>query len=68
MIFIKTLKNATQIRKVKCLLLFDDMIANMLSNKKHNPVVTELLIRGRQLNISFDFITQPYFVVPKLLG
>ena len=37
----------------------------MLSNKKLNPVVTELFIRGRQLNISLVFITQTYFAVPK---
>ena len=41
------------------------MIAYMLSNKKLNPVVTELIIRGRKLNISFVFITQSYFDVPK---
>ena len=38
--------------------LFDDTIAEMLSNKKHNPVVTELFIRGRKLSISLTFITQ----------
>ena len=37
----------------------------MLSNKKLNPEVTELLIRGRKLNISLVFITQPYFSVLK---
>ena len=41
-----------------------DMI-DMLNNKKLNPKVTELFIRGRKLNISFVFITQSYFVVPK---
>ena len=41
------------------------MIANMLSNKKLNPVVTELFIRGRKLNISLVFITQSYFAEPK---
>ena len=41
------------------------MIAYMLSNKKHNPIVTELFIRGRKLNISFVFITQCYFNVKK---
>ena len=41
------------------------MIANMLSNKKCNPVVTELFIRGRKLNISLVFIKQSYFDVPK---
>ena len=37
----------------------------LLSNKKFNPVVTELFIRGRQLNISLVFSTKSYFVVPK---
>ena len=54
-------------KKSKILIVFDDVIANMLSNKKHNPIVTEFLIRGRKLNISFVFITQSYFLVPKIL-
>ena len=37
----------------------------MLSNKKLNPVVTELFIRARKLNISLVFITQFYFALPK---
>ena len=37
----------------------------MISNKKINPIVTELFVRGRKLNISFIFITQSYFKVPK---
>ena len=41
------------------------MIVDMLSNKKINPVVTKLFIRGRKLNISVVFITQFYFAVPK---
>ena len=43
----------------------DDRIADMLSNKKLTPIVTELCIRGRKLNISPVFITQSYFSVPK---
>ena len=41
------------------------MIADMISNKKLNPIVTELFIRGRKLNISIVFITQLYLKVPK---
>ena len=41
------------------------MIAYMLSNKKFNPTVIELFIRGRKLNISLVFISQSYFAVPK---
>ena len=52
-------------KKRKILIVFDDMIADMLSNKKLNPVVTELFISVRKLNISLVFITQSYFVVPK---
>ena len=37
----------------------------MINNKKLNPVVTELFIRGRKRNISTEFITQSYFKVPK---
>ena len=46
-------------------MVFDDMIANMLSNNKLIPIVTELFIRRRKLNISFVFIAQSYFDVPK---
>ena len=49
----------------KILIAFDDMIADMINNKKLNSIVTELFIRGRKLNISLVFITQSYFKVPK---
>ena len=52
-------------KKHKELIIFDDMIADMINNKKLNPIVTELFIRGRKLNISIAFITQSYFKVPK---
>ena len=52
-------------KKRKLLIVFDDMIADMLSNKKLNPIVTELFIRGRKLNISVVLITHSYFAVPK---
>ena len=41
------------------------MIANVINTKKLNPMVTELFIRGRKINISIVFITQLYFIVPK---
>ena len=47
------------------LIVFDDMIADMINNKKLNSIVTELFIRGRKLNISLVFITQSYFKVAK---
>ena len=48
-------------KEQEVLIVFDDKI----SNKKFNPIVTELFIRGRNLNISLVFITQSYFAVPK---
>ena len=47
-------------KKRKILIVYD-MIADMLSNKKLNPIVTELLIRGRKLSIFLAFIIQSYF-------
>ena len=44
-------------KKRKILIVFDDIIADMINNKKLNPVKTELFIRGRKLNISLVFIT-----------
>ena len=52
-------------RKRKILIAFDDMIADIMSNKKFQAVVKELFIRCRKLNISLVFITQSYFSVPK---
>ena len=49
----------------KTLIVFDDMIAYIINNKKLNSIVTELFIRGRKLNISLVFITQLYFKVRK---
>ena len=43
--------------KILTLIVFDYIIADMLSNKKRSPIVTELFIRGRKLNISLVFIT-----------
>ena len=51
--------------KRKILIVFDDMIADMLSNKKLNPILTESFIRGKKLKLFLAFITQSYFAVPK---
>ena len=51
--------------KSKILIVFDDTIADMLSNKELNPTVTELFIRARKLNISLAFIKQSCFPAPK---
>ena len=55
--------NPTKKRRV--LIMFDDMIAAMESNKKSSPIVTELFLGGRKFNISLVFISQSYFKVPK---
>ena len=52
-------------RKRKNLIIFDDMIANIMTNKKFQSIIKELFIRCRKLNISLVFITQSYFSVPK---
>ena len=49
----------------KILTVFDDMIVDMINNKKLNSIITELFIRDRKLNISLVFITQSHFKVPK---
>ena len=52
-------------RKRKILIVFDDMIADIMTNKKFQAIIKELFIRCRKLNISLVFITQSYFSVPK---
>ena len=56
----KSTEDYTPDKKIKVLILLDDMINEMI-----NPIVTELFIRGRKLNISIVIITQSYFRVPK---
>ena len=65
MIFIKNIEEYNPSKKRKILIVYDNMIADILSNKKLNPVVTELFIKGRKLNISLVFITKSHFSVPK---
>ena len=55
-------------KKSKILIVFSNMIADMLSNKNLEPILPELFIRGRNLNISLVFITQSYFAVSKNVG
>ena len=52
-------------RRRKILIVFDDMIADIMTNKKFQVTIKELFIRCRKLNISLAFITQSYFSVPK---
>ena len=63
----KNIKDYNPGKERKILIVFDNMIADMINNKKLNPIVTELFIRGRKLNISIVFIMQSYFKVPKML-
>ena len=58
----KNIKKCNPNKKHKILIVFNDIFADILSNKRINPIVTEVLIRGRKVNISLDFITQLYFV------
>ena len=52
-------------RKQKVLIVFDDMIADIMSSKEIKAIIKELFIRCRKLNISIVFITQSYFRTPK---
>ena len=61
----KNINDCNPDKENKILIVFDDMIADMINNKKLNSIVTELFIRGRKTNISLVFITQSYFKVPK---
>ena len=52
-------------RKRKSLIVFDDMIVDIMTNKKLQSTLKEFFIRCRKLNISLVFITQSYFTVPR---
>ena len=52
-------------RKRKILIIFDDMISHVMSDKKAQQILKDLFIRCRKLNISLCFLTQSYFSVPK---
>ena len=49
----------------KTLIIFNDIIADVLSSKQLQPIVSELFVKGRKLNIYLIFISQSYFAVPK---
>ena len=52
-------------RKRKILIVFDDVIADIMTNKRFQAIIKKLFISCRKLNISLVFITQSYFSVPK---
>ena len=64
MMFMRILTVTIQSEKEKKF-VFDDMIADIMTNKKFKAIIKELFIRCRKLNISLVFITQCYFSVPK---
>ena len=61
----KNIKEYNPDKERKTLIVFDDIIAYTINNKKLNSIVTELFIRGRKINISFVFINQSYLKAPK---
>ena len=61
----KNIEDYNPRKKGKVLIVFADMIADKINNKKLNPIVTEVYIRGRKINISSIFVSQSYFKIPK---
>ena len=62
--YLKNIDECNPNKTRKMLIVFDDMLAGMLSNKNLNPVVTGLFIRVRVLNTYLVFITKSYSAVP----
>ena len=63
----KNIEEYSPNKKQKVLIVFNDMVSDMLSNRKLTQIGTELFIRGRKLNISLVSIKQSYLAVPKIL-
>ena len=63
----ENLKDYNPTKKRRVLIVFDNMIADMQSNRKLSTKVTELFLRGRKIKISLVFISQSYFKVPKTI-
>ena len=63
----ENLKDYNPIKKNRVPIVSDNVIADMESNKNLSPIVTELYLRGRKLNISLVFVSQFYFEVPKTI-
>ena len=61
----KNIEDYNPYKKRKVIIVFDDMIADMNSNKKLKPIVPELFITGRKVGLSLIFISQCYFKIPK---
>ena len=65
MMFMRILMSRNRIRKIKILIVFDDMVADIMTHKKVQAIIKEPFIRCRKVNTSLVFITQSYFSVPK---
>ena len=65
--FYENINDYNPIRKRKKLIAFDDMITDIMTNKRFQAIIKELFMRCRKLNISVVFITQSYFSVPKVV-
>ena len=63
----KNIEEYSPNKKQKVLIVFNDMVSDMFSNRKLTQIGTELFIRGRKLNISLVSIKQSYLAVPKIL-
>ena len=61
----KSINDYNPNRRRKILIVFNDMIADIMTNKKFQAIIKELFIRCRKINLSLVFITQSYFSVPK---
>ena len=61
----ENIDNYSPLRKPKVLIVFDDMIADIMTNKKFQQILEELFTRSRKINISLVFISKSYFSVPK---
>ena len=61
----ENIDNYNPLRKLKVIIVFDDMIADILTNKKFQQILEEFFIRSRKINISLVFISKSYFSVPK---
>ena len=65
---LEDINNYNKKRDKKVLIIFDDMIADIMRSGKFKAIVKKLFIRCRKLNISIVFITQSYFRTPKRLN
>ena len=61
----KNIEEYSPMKQCKILIVFDDIIADLLSNKSLNSIVTEVFVRSRKVNIPLVFIIYCYFALPK---